>query len=293
MKVDVSEIKSFNECKRKWKLSSRNGFHLRPVVTKPAFAFGTIFHEALHALYLGSNIDKVMDMVRKEMGPDDIALLAMVRGYYENVLEDDLERYEVLEIEHKFDFMPTTEDGEILYEDLHICGSIDMIVREKSTNKIFGFEHKTAKNYRSDIFLWMDEQPRVYTWALREFIAKYNAKHPNREPATLGGVFINEVKKLIRKFDYQRTLCEYPEDDLINFMEAFYGKCIACKVAVDRNSKAHPEPSYMGCNMCDFNTICQTYMYGNISKEEILDEFDMEFKVREEDHLEEKVERSL
>ena len=52
MKVDVSEIKTFKACKRQWQLTSRNKFHLRPMITPPAFAFGTIFHEALAQLYL-------------------------------------------------------------------------------------------------------------------------------------------------------------------------------------------------------------------------------------------------
>lgn len=315
MKVDVSEIKTFKSCRRQWQLSSRNKFHMRPIVTPPQFALGTIFHESLAQLYLGVPLDKVMTMVRREMQTDnDAALLAMIPGYYNNVLPGDLDRYRVLDIEHHFEIAPKTSDGEYLFplepvvdkatgevqydangnplmvSSLLVCGSIDMIVLDEAQNKIYGFEHKTCKSFRDESYLWMDEQPRVYTWALKEYVKEYNEKHGT--DYELGGVYLNEVKKLLRQFQYQRTLCTYTEEDLDNFMRAFFEDCLSCKHAVDSDSYAAPKPSYFNCNMCSFKTICTTYMYANIDKEEVLDEFSEEFVERTEDHLEEKTERS-
>lgn len=344
MKVDVSEIKTFKACKRQWQLTSRNKFHLRPMVTPTAFAFGTIFHEALAQLYLDVPLDKVMEMVRREMQSDtDAALLAMVPGYYKNVLPDDLERFTVLDVEHHFNIVPTTSFGEYLFPlvpstdpktgeriydangnpvmepSLTICGSIDMIVLDKEEGKIYGFEHKTCKNFRDESYLWLDEQPRVYTWALKKYVEEYNTKQRMKwqqeyeavcrgegvepgdpgiifrdppQPATLGGVYLNEVKKLLRQFQYHRTLCTYSDEDLDNFMLAFFNDCRECKHMVDSNSYAAPKPSYMGCSMCTFKTICSTYMYENLDREKILHEFSEEFVERTEDHLEEKTERS-
>ena len=339
MKVDVSEIKTFKACRRQWQLSSRNRFHMRPIVTPPQFALGTIFHESLAQLYLGVSLDKVMAMVRREMKTDnDAALLAMIPGYYNKVLPGDLDRFTVLDIEWHFEVPPTTSDGEYLfpiehqvdvktgelcYDDngdpvmvpsLVICGSIDMIVIDKETNEIFGFEHKTCKNFRDESFLWMDEQPRVYTWALQHYVSNFNAKRQaeyeklwqnwadvggckESEPvrpaeATLGGVYLNEVKKLLRQFQYQRTLCTYTDEDLDHFMQAFFTDCTACKHAVDNNSYAAPKPSYFSCGMCSFKTICSTYMYAPLNETEVLEEFKEEFVKREEDHLEEKTERT-
>lgn len=336
MRVDVSEIKTFKACRRQWQLSSRNRFHMRPIVTPSQFALGTIFHESLAQLYLGVSLDKVMAMVRREMQTDnDAALLAMIPGYYNKVLPGDLDRFTVLDIEHHFDIAPVTSDGEylfpvehatdpktgeLMYDDngdpvmqpsLTICGSIDMIVLDKETNQIYGFEHKTCKNFRDESYLWMDEQPRVYTWALKEYVRNYNEKQlekwwgecleadrfggtkpPSPEPATLGGVYLNEVKKLLRQFQYQRTLCTYTDEDLDHFMQAFFTDCTACKHAVDNNSYAAPKPSYFNCNMCSFKTICSTYMYAPLNEAEVLEEFKEEFVKREEDHLNEKAERS-
>lgn len=343
MKIDVSEAKAFKACKRQWQLSSRNRMHLTPRVTPPQFEFGTLFHESLAELYLGVSLEKVMDMVRKEMRPEtDAALLAMIPGYFRNVLPEDMERYEVLDIEHHFEIAPPTSEGELLfplehakdpktgellYDDMGnpimqssvlICGSIDMICLDPEQNMIYGFEHKTCKTFRDSTYIWMDEQPRVYTWALKEYVRQYNQRRhtawldacaeqdhicattgqipvypPEPVPAKLGGVYLNEVKKLLRSFQYQRTLCTYPEDDLDNFMKVFLSTCQQCKHMVDTDAYAPPQPSYFACQMCSFNTICATYMYGNIDKEEILQEFEEEFKVRDVDHLEEKAERSV
>lgn len=294
MKVDVSEIKTYKSCRRQWLISSRNGFHLRPLVTPSHFALGTIFHESLHQMYMGVPLEKVMTFVRKEMSNDsEVALLAMVPGYYREVLPHDLDRFKVLDIEHHFSFVPADpETGEILDPDVEVCGSIDMIVLDVEENAIYGFEHKTCKNFRDSSFMWMDEQPRVYTYALMLYVQEYNAKHPDQEPVTLGGIYINEVKKLLRDFKYQRTLCKYPADDLTNFMRAFFGTCCACHKSVVENDPAYPSPSYFGCSMCDYKTICETYMYSTLDKDTVIDEFKEEFKVRESDHLEEKTERN-
>lgn len=318
MKVDVSEIKTFRACKRQWQLSSRNQFHLRPRVTPPQFALGTLFHECLAQLYLEVPLEKVMEMVKKEMKTDnEAALLAMVPGYAKEVLPMDLERFKVLDIEHHFDVIPTTSDGEVIVDDLHIVGSIDMIVLEYETNLIFGFEHKTCKSFRDESYLWMDEQPRVYTWALEKYVQEYNERKYNEwleacavidsgnvsgtggvpypeepTPAGLGGIYLNEVKKLLRQFQYHRVLCTYGQEDMDNFMEAFLGTAITCQNHVEQGGYLAPSPSYFNCQMCNFKTICSTYMYANLDKVEVLDEFAEEFEERAEDHLEEKAERS-
>ena len=295
MKVDVSEIKTYKSCRRQWLLSSRNRFHLRPIVTPAHFELGTIFHESLAQLYLGVPVERVMEDVKKNMKDDsEAALLAMIPGYAREVLPGDLDRFKVLDIEHHFGFVPADpETGEVIDPDIEVCGSIDMIVLDPEENAIYGFEHKTCKNFRDASYIWMDEQPRVYTYALMQYVDKYNASHPGTIPAKLGGIYLNETKKLLRQFQYNRTLCKYPEDDLKNFMYAFFGTCCACHQSVATNDPAYPSPSYMGCSMCDYKTICETYMYGTLDRDTVLEEFKEEFKVREVDHLEEKEDRSV
>lgn len=323
MKVDVSEIKEFRHCKRKWKMSSRNSFHLRPIVPQPALKMGTVFHESLHKLYAGRSLQDVEEYIGNEMNGSDeeknrVMLLSMVRGYTEEVLSKDLERYTVLEIEHHFNVKPL----EILdarhrqemfrnpqwvgLEDTELVGSIDMIVLDRETNAIWGFEHKTAKNFRNDVYLWMDEQPRVYTAALQKFVAEYNerryqqwvdvgmpADHAPVE-AKLGGIYINEVRKLVRSFDYKRSTLLYAYGDLQNFLLSFVTSVAECHRHVkDPTAIALPQPDMFACQMCAYNHICQAVQYSDISLESILDIFRDEYVVREQDHLEDKQETAV
>lgn len=325
MIVDVSEIKEFRHCKRKWQLSSRNSFHLTPCVTPTAFKLGTVFHECLHKLYLGKDETEVeqycKDQLKYNDPKDATMILSMVRGYSRNVMPTD-ERFVPLDIEWHFKYSPyemLDEAGRDIVgrlgidaqlQDITIAGSIDMIALDTETNQIWGFEHKTAKNFRNDVYLWMDEQPRVYFAALKLWVEEYNAREikrwkeqveelekngcvaPPEPPAvTLGGVYINEVRKLIRAFETKRSALRYREDDLRNFLISFVTSCAEChKYANNQFIPRNPEPDMMTCMTCQYNTICQTYQYQNIDLQELLDEFKLEYKVREDDHLNEKQE---
>lgn len=309
MKCDVSEIKSFRHCKRQWQLSSRNQFHLTAMVQPTAFAVGTVFHESLHKLYLGKDIEEVKQYIsNSEVSKDDKVLLySMIQGYYRNVLYKDQERFDVLDIEYHFE-IPVKEmcvelgiPVELVAdcEDVTLCGSIDMICVDKVTNEVWGFEHKTAKNFRNEVYCWMDEQPRLYYAALLRRVRELNEKvvsegygdqryayYPNYK---LGGVYINEVRKLIRASESKRTALSYPEDDLRNFMYGLITSVAEChKMVNDDRIPRVPQPDYMVCANCMYNTICQTYQYADIKLSELLDEFSLEFKVRENDHLDDK-----
>lgn len=328
MFVDVSEIKEFRHCKRKWQLSSRNSFHLTPCVQPKAFKLGTVFHECLHKLYLGKDEHEVekfcQEQLKNEDPKDATMILSMVRGYSRNVIPAD-ERFVPIDIEWHFKFSPFELLDDLGYylandmgiaealQDITIAGSIDMIALDTETNEIWGFEHKTAKNFRNDIYLWMDEQPRVYYAALKRWVDKFNERTlaqwakgkaeyeeehpygeysvPMPEPVTLGGVYINEVKKLIRAFDYKRSPLKYPVDDLRNFMLSFATSCAEChKMVNNPQIPRNPEPDMMTCMNCQYNTICQTYQYQNITLDGLLREFNLEYEVRKEDHLNEKTE---
>jgi len=294
MRIDVSEVKSFRECKRKWAFSSRNMWHLRPRAPKPALAFGTLFHEGLHTLYLSGNLDKALETTLRELSdPAEIrTMTAMLTGYANNVLRNDLEEYKVLDIEHMFELEipPFSEKGIVL------CGSIDMLA-VTADNVVWGFEHKSCGRFRDPLYTAVDEQPRLYTVALKQYIDMLNmdwaSKHDGEYgPYTLGGIFINEVRKVQRSFDHRRTPCTYTEKDLQRFMDGFY---ISCSGIVQSQADGYipdPEPGYLKCSMCDFKEVCDTYKYNEPVLEDVLDEFSEELMVRDIDHLDEKLERS-
>lgn len=256
-------------------------------------------------------MDEVKQFIASsEVSNDDKMLLySMINGYNAYVLPRDLERFEVLNIEHHFEIpvkdmcvslgipVELVEDC----EDVTLCGSIDMICVDKETKEVWGFEHKTAKNFRNEVYCWMDEQPRLYYAALKLYVDSLNAQFRagaytdhgfmDFEDYKLGGVYINEVRKLVRASESKRTTLVYPDDDLRNFMYGLLTSVAEChKMVNDTRIPRIPQPDYMTCTNCMFNTICETYKYGDIEIDGLMQEFQCEFKVRENDHLEEKEE---
>jgi len=290
--MDVSEIKAFKQCRRLWQFTSRNRWHTTPRVPSDALALGTLFHEALAQLYSGADFEDVMKLVHAEAGDAWPTLKAMLTGYLD-ILCKDLEDWKVLATEHVFQF-PTgitrTVCGEsvCIEQEVIVTGVIDLIVYEKSTNTVWCIEHKTCKSFRDDIFSVMDEQPRVYFEAVERYIetAKNLALIP--QDASNGGVVINEVKKLIRGFQYKRSAFVYRGEDRSNFLREFFGNLADCQCSVAVNEAEMPSPSYMGCRMCAYKDVCGVYGYTPVTKKELLEGFGLEFKEREVDHIHEK-----
>lgn len=287
MRVDVSEIKTLRECRRKWGFSSRNFYHLRSRVLGPNLKFGIVFHEALHALYIGGPeiFDKVLDESVRELADDksqQAVITSMLLGYA-SVLVEDLARFQVLDIEHSFSFELPELPG------IQICGSIDMIAVDHAEQKLYGFEHKTCANFRPDYYNRLDEQPRLYYIALERYTQSYNEKHGTKY--TVGGIYLNQVRKLQRKFEYSRgEALTYTGRDLLNFLQSFQSSCRVVE-SLTKSGLPTPEPGFMKCQMCDYRYICSDFGYDDKPLEELLSEFGEEFQVREVDHLEEKVER--
>ncbi len=301
-KIDVSEVKSFRTCKRQWQLSSRNRYHLTPHYTAPALHLGTIFHEALAQLYLGADFDKVMRLVKADMGSDALPLLSMIPKYYENVLLPDLDNdhWRVLEVEHKFEF-PSPIEG------VTCTGAIDLIVYEPETNLILGIEHKTCRDFRNRDLIYMDEQPRLYYEALERYIEEHNKEIDKenrdwsfkpggmelRDHAANGGIIVSETKKLLRDFQYRRTVCKYSDEDREGFWGKWTNDLLEAYTRIRENKPEPPEPSYWACQMCDYRSVCANIGYQALPPSSTLvAEFSHEFKVREKDHLEEKLDWS-
>lgn len=311
MRVDVSEVKSYRECKRKHHFSSRNRMHLRSTIPSANLVFGTQFHEVLHMMYLGTTIDKILEWINAEV-QDSVhwkVMDNMAKGYYNGPYQSDKERYVVIDIEKSFNYpvgalmgvdpayyqkddagnwIVVDRDGEV-HEAICICGSIDMICIDSITGKLVGFEHKTAKNFRPEVYDLMDEQPRVYSWALKKILDDYHAQGKYLEVTETGPVYLNQVKKLQTKFDFHRTACQYTELDLSNFMHAFVGS--VNQIADTSVSAPVPEPGYMKCQMCDYADLCMHYGYADVSRDELLEEFEGAYEVRDCDHLDEKAHR--
>lgn len=298
---DVSEIKAFRECQRKWKFTSRNAYHLRAKKPSENLLIGTVFHNCLHKLYVGKPLEEVENYLVTEMREASdtgrTTTLSMVRNYAKEVIPEDLNSFKVLDIEYRFEFTPFEAAATIAalmgiesdlvvenFPDVVITGSIDMVMQNIKTEEIWGVEHKSAKSFRDEAYSWMDEQPRLYAVAMLLRAVKNNQNY--------GGMYLNEVRKLIRAFDYKRTPLIYPLEDLYNFLLSFFGTVAEChkKVLVGDAATILPKPSYMQCSMCDFRKTCKEIMYSNISLGGMLSKYGEDFAVRQQDHLDEKAE---
>ncbi len=291
MRVDCSEVKTLKECKRKHLFSSRNRFHVVPKKPADNLRFGTVWHDCLHELYLAKDPTYKLDEIlgRKpctEAGIPELerTLTNMLQGYYEGPFMEDIARYKVLDIERGFNIVVERPAGPI-----EICGSIDMVCVDKTDLTLVGFEHKSAKNFRPDVYDALDEQPRLYFWALGilwDTIPAFREAAPNG----VKGILLNQVKKLITKFEYKRVMCIYSDNETQVFINDFIDKASAIE---EGNFKDTPEPGYMKCQMCDYAPLCLKFGYAEPSgTDELTNVKDADgnelFEVRQIDHLDEK-----
>lgn len=300
MRIDISEVKALRECSRKWGFTSRNKFHLVSRNPSPNLNFGTMFHDGLARMYLLNHelseeerkekVTHIIDYCCGEV-PEDLraTMKNMLSGYARNVLPSDQEKFKVLVAEYHFEIpfdtlMPT------MMPDLKVCGSIDLIVVERETGVVYGFEHKTCKNFRSPLYNAMDEQPMLYAIALRKFVKKYNADHDTHYAA--GGVMVNEVRKLKTRFEHKRLEPVNPDEQATErFLYGLLRSAKLIKGGSVGKELPQPQPGYMKCTMCDFQNVCGQYGYSIVTKDKVLQEFGDDFEEREFDHLDEKVER--
>jgi CRISPR/Cas system-associated exonuclease Cas4 (RecB family) len=296
MRVDVSEIKSMRACKRQHHITSRNAWKVAPKVKDENLIFGVIFHESMHALYAGGSaiVDQTIEAAVREFAlPGDKKMIEnMIRGYAEKVLPADLDDYWIIDIEHYFQL-------DNLLRGIEFAGSIDMLAIRKSDYALFGFEHKSAKNFKEEFLLKFDEQPRMYTLALKNIIEHIDdlklpeALIPHKKEIHLGGILFNETRKLQTKFEHKRTLCTYTDADLEKFIHGISRTCAAIVVASTNEELPDADPGMVKCSMCSCKNICEFYGYASPNKEEVLEEFKEEFMENETDHLDEKSERLI
>jgi len=282
--IDVSEVKVYRECPRKWAFSSRNKMHLRKKDTPVSLKLGTAFHKAIERMYLG--VDIKLNEIAEELEIDKANLDMLefqLGGYYNNVLKRDLEQFAVVNTEHRF-YIPIEDIAHGIFiprndDNIAIVGSIDLVYRHRESGNFGGLEHKFIKNFRSSIYDALDEQPKLYFYVI---------DHEFGDCEIIG---INQVRKLKTKFDFIRSALTYTPEQLDNFIENFI---ISCLEIADMISLEHfpCNPNYMGCQMCDYSELCLsmnaqgTDNINVIDNEEILASLGLE--KRTVDHLDEK-----
>lgn len=283
--IDVSEVKAFRECERKWAFSSRNKLHLRAKEQKLPLRMGTVFHKAIERMYLGVDL-KLKDLTDEhEIEDKDAKMLELnLGGYYKNVLKQDLENFAVVDTEHRFNIpilsiCPDMYFVDIFNNSINLTGSIDLVYRYRGTDTHGALEHKYIKNFRPDTYEQLDEQPKMYFYAIQ---------HDFGNCKVIG---LNQIRKLKTKFDHARTHMIYTPEQIDNFLKNFVNSCIDISYAMQQ--QYFPcTPSYMGCQLCDYAPLCLdmnslgTDDINIIDDEYLLSEFGFEKRII--DHLDEK-----
>ena len=278
--LSANEIRVFSECARKRYYSSRDCLAIRSNTPRKALILGTAFHAALQYYY--ENIDaklaeiyggtehtltyedvlEVYESIEKypltkeetdeETGelkevpivPEaDYKTLTNILNCYIPQLLNDLVEYEVIGCEVNFN-LENWPINDVMYH-----GLIDMIVRKRSDDKIYYFEHKTCANFRPEIYSRFDIQLHIYSINGRK---EYGDE--------FGGIILNQVKKAKTEkgYDQQRDLYAWDDKELGDF-ELWLTKKTMSLVSPD-NCHA-PCNNYMSCKMCEYIDICMRYGY--------------------------------
>lgn len=178
--VTYSELDTFRQCplKHRW---AYDLLMSKPQPVGSPLSKGTLWHSVMETLYyeraLGKTLEAAKDLAwtRHLMATDggflnsDAELIKwMLDGYVENYGSDDDWEILAVELSGMHPLGPLYREGvPPSGPKIWLQYKIDMLVREKSTGRIWIVDHKTAKDFTSSTEIDLDDQFGLYTWALR------------------------------------------------------------------------------------------------------------------------------
>ena len=270
----ANEIRQYSDCARKRYYSSRDCLAVRAVKANGNLVLGKKVHEMLEYYYLegqkaleqmkgyNSNVTLPREMVKvalesleefqlseeeaTALGSDLSTFHCIHENYKAERLVDDLAKYEPLYCEMEFKLSNWPLEG------VQYHGQIDMIVRERATNKLWFFEHKTCRDFRPEIYNRFDVQLHLYT------VTGHNmSQHEGME---WGGSILNEIKKAktARGYAEHRMYYTYSEEEMYSFVKWLAKKTQA---AISPENEHEPCNTYMTCKMCEYASVCLAYGY--------------------------------
>lgn len=279
--LSANEIRVFGECARKRYYSSRDCLAIRSNTPRKNLVLGSAFHSALQYYYttvdaalaakyngidhvitkddvqeVFDSIDeyplttKVLDAETGEVieetpivdSTDFSTLKNMIECYKPQIVKDLVE-YEVISCESVFN-MENWPIDDVMYH-----GFIDMVVRKRSNDMIYFFEHKTCANFRPEIYSRFDIQLHIYSiYGRKEYGDLF------------GGILLNQVKKAktAKGYDQQRDLYNWDAGEMYDFELWLTAKTQAL---VSPSNVHAPCNNYMSCKMCEYMDICLRYGY--------------------------------
>jgi hypothetical protein len=275
MLISQSECDAHSNCERKHYYSfgepTTLGRGIEPVKHGEGLSKGLLGHGAIEKYWLlrmeGSDHNNaaeiaLMELMMKQSDPqvaEYVVPLIPIVGQYFVIYEDDLEEWEPLAIEREFRLQVSDE--------LEFPFKVDGIFRQRSTKKIYVWDHKFLWNYYQPRSLKMMPQLPKYIYALRQLnydvedgmynmiSTRPNSKEPVRRALT--GVTQAKARAFFR--------------EQIMVMQRIYAK----KQLSDdewRNSIVRTASSF-NCTNCMFLDLCTSDLEGLPGRKLMLESF--------------------
>jgi len=172
--ISFSELDAGRQCPHKHQLSYKERWTQAKDDTSAA-SRGTLWHQMLDSHYTalklnqgpegarGAVAERVKTFRKAGRDPDVIDLLMwMYEGYVERWGFDD--EWEVLVVEYKTIVPLRLPNGRLSKFDLKMV--IDLVVRDRSTGRVWIIDHKSHANIPKDKELELHDQFGLYTWGL-------------------------------------------------------------------------------------------------------------------------------
>ena len=193
--VTYSEMDTFRQCPLKHHWAYRERWAKTPKVGS-ALAKGTLWHNVLETHYEmirrgETDLDRLrafalreylIDPENGQQDADQVLIEWMYDGYVEHYGTDP-----------EWEILATEVAGQVPLPlpKYHLRFKIDMLVRQRSTGKIWLVDHKSARDFTRQAEIDIDDQFGLYTWALRRlgipvfgFIRSDTRTQRNKGPMT-------------------------------------------------------------------------------------------------------------
>lgn len=181
--ISNSDRATFKNCRLKWDFNSPNRQNLRPKRKQKALWLGSLAHECLEHFYSGRFRDTyhAFRVFSKEIPEDEkleyaeeLVLLETMMIHYSLVYPNlEVEPFESISLELPFQ-IPLNDKGDMF------AGTIDGVVRCKTTGNIQILEHKTFSMHKDTELHDIDDQTSIYPAALNMLIKQ--GKVPGTTP---------------------------------------------------------------------------------------------------------------
>lgn len=266
MQFSISEIRTYQRCRRKWHYYSSNKTNLEPIVTKPHFVVGTLIHNVFSEWIKDPNLDpnalymSLMTNAIKEFEADYIKHLNMQPSTQE--LEPMLEAVDMgrCMIENYQSYFKTPLPPEFEVYDteqeitLDIPGTPHQFIMKidgllSNEGNLYVLEHKTYSQKPNALALVMDEQFTAYVWGCNQLgIGRVSGLYYNglwkRSAPPRGRIFDDLFyRQVLRRSRLQ--------------LSEFQSELIELVTEMSHSNSMVKTVPWNGCIDCDYSRLCQ------------------------------------